>query len=99
MRVPEKNDIVTDVCKRCIIGGVSMFKWDERGAQVMRERNKGGCDRPRPFSIIAILAVVVLTKCRGSTVTSSQGSCFSFSFYLISLIADGPHHYHPACGH
>ena len=22
-----------------------------------------------------------------------------FSFSLISLIADGPHHYHPACGH
>ena len=24
---------------------------------------------------------------------------FFFFFYLISLIADGPHHYHPACGH
>ena len=24
---------------------------------------------------------------------------FLFSFYLISLIADGPHHYHPTCGH
>ena len=24
---------------------------------------------------------------------------FSFFFSLISLIADGPHHYHPACGH
>ena len=23
----------------------------------------------------------------------------SFSFLFISLIADGPHHYHPACGH
>ena len=22
-----------------------------------------------------------------------------FSFSFISLIADGPHHYHPACGH
>ena len=22
-----------------------------------------------------------------------------FFFFLISLIADGPHHYHPACGH
>ena len=22
-----------------------------------------------------------------------------FIFYFISLIADGPHHYHPACGH
>ena len=26
--------------------------------------------------------------------------CFCFCFvFLISLIADGPHHYHPACGH
>ena len=24
---------------------------------------------------------------------------FFFSFSLISLIADGPHHCHPACGH
>ena len=24
---------------------------------------------------------------------------FSFLFSLISLIANGPHHYHPACGH
>ena len=73
--MPEKNNIVTDVCKRCVIGGVSVFKWDERGALVMRMGNGGGCDRPRPFSIIAILAVVVLTKCRGSTVTSAQVSC------------------------
>ena len=74
--MPEKNDIVTDVCKRCVIGGVSVFKWYERVAQVMRGRNGGeGCDRPRPFSIIAILAVVVLIKCRGSTVTSAHVSC------------------------
>ena len=24
---------------------------------------------------------------------------FFFFFSFISLIADGPHHYHPACGH
>ena len=24
---------------------------------------------------------------------------FFFTFFFISLIADGPHHYHPACGH
>ena len=24
---------------------------------------------------------------------------FSFFFFFISLIVDGPHHYHPACGH
>ena len=48
--MPEKNDIVTDICKRCVIGGISEFERDERGAQVMRERNGGGCDRSRPFS-------------------------------------------------
>ena len=30
-------------------------------------------------------------------------TCYIFSFFssfsFISLIADGPHHYHPACGH
>ena len=29
-----------------------------------------------------------------------QRKCFFFVFVsLVSLIADGPHHYHPACGH
>ena len=70
----EKSDIVTDVCKRCVIGGISVFKRDERGAQVMRERNGGGRDRPRPFSVIAIWAGIVLAKCRGSTVTSARVS-------------------------
>ena len=72
--MPEKNDIVTDVCKRCVIVGISVFERDERGAQVMRGRNEGGCDRPRPFRIIAILAGIVLSKCRGSTVTGAQVS-------------------------
>ena len=35
--------------------------------------------------------------------TISQPYCsffsFFFFFFFISLIADGPHHYHPACGH
>ena len=73
--MPEKNDIVTDVCKRCVIGGISVFERDESGAQVMRGRNGGGCDRPHLTSIIAIWAVIVLAKCRGSTVTSVQVSC------------------------
>ena len=34
--MPEKDDIVTDVCKRCVVGGIGMFKRDERGAQVIR---------------------------------------------------------------
>ena len=73
--MPEKNDIVTDVSKRCVIGGISVFERDERGAQVMRERNGGGCDRPRPFSVITIWTVIVLARCRGSNVTSAQVSC------------------------
>ena len=52
--MPAKNDIVTDICKRCVIGGISEFERDERRAQVMRERNGGGFDRPRPLSVIAI---------------------------------------------
>ena len=40
----------------------------------MRERNGGGCDRLRPFSVIAIWAGIVLARCRGGTVTSSQVS-------------------------
>ena len=39
--MPEKNNIVTDVCKRCVVGGIGVFKRDGRGAQVMRERNGG----------------------------------------------------------
>ena len=72
--MPEKDDIVGDVRKRCVVGGVGVFKWDERGAQIMRGRNGGGCDGPRPFSIIAILAVIAPTKCRGSTVASAHVS-------------------------
>ena len=72
--MPEKNDIVTDICKRCVIGGISEFERDERGAEVMRERNGGVCDRPRPFSVIAIWAGIVLAKRRGGTVTRAQVS-------------------------
>ena len=70
----EENDIVTYICKRCTIGGISEFEGDQRGAHVMRERNGGGCDRPRPFSVTAIWAGIVLAKCRGGTVTSAQVS-------------------------
>ena len=38
--MPEKNGIVTDVCKRCVIGGISVFERDERGAKVVRERTE-----------------------------------------------------------
>ena len=61
--------------KGCVIGDICVFKWDEKGAEVMRERNGGGCDRRRPFRIIAIWASLVLSQCRGSTVRSAQVSC------------------------
>ena len=80
--MPEKNDIVTDVCKRCVIGGISEFERDKRGAQVVRERNGGDCDRPRPFSVIAIWAGIVLAKCRGGTVTNAQ---FSIGIDIMHL--------------
>ena len=70
--MPEKDDIVTDVCKRCVIGGISVFEWNERRAQVMRRWNGGGCDRPRPFRVIVIWTSFVLAQCRGSTVTGAQ---------------------------
>ena len=72
--MPEENDIVTDICKRCVIGGISKFERDKSGAQVMLERNGGGCDMQRPFSVIAIWAGIVLAKCCGSTVTGAQVS-------------------------
>ena len=37
---------------------------------------------------------------RRSSVSRANSSGFFFFFFsFISLIADGPHHYHPACGH
>ena len=72
--MPEKNDIVTDICKQCVIGGISEFERNERGVRVIRERNGGGCDRPRLFSVIAIWAGIVLAKYRRGTVTSAQVS-------------------------
>ena len=36
---------------------------------------------------------------RRDDVLVENGAFFSSFFSLISLIADGPHHYHPACGH
>ena len=71
--MPEKSDIVTDVCKRCVIGGISVFKRDERVAQVVRERNGGGCDRPRLFSVIAIWALLLLLLERRGEIADAAG--------------------------
>ena len=40
----------------------------------MRGRNGGGCDRPRPFRVIAIWTGFVLAQSRGVTVTGAQYS-------------------------
>ena len=38
----EKDDIVADVRKRCIVVGVGVFKWDERrGANNAGEERRG----------------------------------------------------------
>ena len=29
--MPEKDDIVTDVCKRCVIGGIGVFERTKEG--------------------------------------------------------------------
>ena len=39
--MPEKDDIVIDVCKRCVIGGIGVFKRDERGAQSCERGTEG----------------------------------------------------------
>ena len=36
---------------------------------------------------------------RGVNWAGSYCDVFFHFFFFISLIADGPHHYHPACGH
>ena len=35
----------------------------------------------------------------GMVANPARGQLFFSFFSFISLIADGPHHYHPACGH
>ena len=56
-----------------------------------------------PSAVIYIYIYIVVVDARQNHVLCSSIVCrvqLSFSnFYLISLIADGPHHYHPDCGH
>ena len=40
----EKDDIVIDVCKRRVIGGVGVFKRDERGAASHAKSCEGGTE-------------------------------------------------------
>ena len=53
----------------------------------------------------ALLDLVVIGKTADEDVNDLQlgvvdiDRFFFFSLSLIPLIADGPHHYHPACGH
>ena len=47
-----------------------------------------------PLEGAAVQPIGLLYKCEGTL-----DWYFFFFFSFISLIADGPHHYHPACGH
>ena len=71
---PEKDDIVANLCERCIVGTVCHVKWYEVWAYRLRSPNGGGSDRPRPFIIIAIWADFVLAENRGNTVTRAHVS-------------------------
>ena len=47
-----------------------------------------------PLEGAAVQPIELLYRCEGTL-----DWYFFFFFFFISLIADGPHHYHPACGH
>ena len=71
----KEDHIVTDVCKRRVKFVVRAFKRRKWGAQVKKAMNGGGCDRPRPFGVIANRASVGLARTRGITVPRAQFSC------------------------
>ena len=70
----EHVDTVTGVCERSVKGIAGLFKWDEKRAHNLIRGDGEGCDRPCPFTVIAIGAGVVLVQNHGSTVTSAQVS-------------------------
>ena len=72
-------------------------------------RRKGLINSNRPWRSSIGCRKSIAAAPRASTYSPFRNSIRSFgfgvfflsllSFSLISLIADGPHHYHPACGH
>ena len=73
--MPEKSDVVLYVCRRWVKFVVNAFKRRKWGAQVMRARNGGGCDRLHPFGVIANRAGIGLARTRGITVPRAHFSC------------------------
>ena len=59
--MPEKNDIVTDVWKRCVICGIRVFEWGKRG----RKSCEGGTEG------------VVTGRVRSVSSRSEQSLCWS----------------------
>ena len=55
--------------------------------------------RPLLTGILPLSAVASIYLYRHKPSGQSRVHLFLFLFSFISLIADGPHHYHPACGH
>ena len=49
------------------------------------------------WSMSTVFYLLLLYK--GVLVRALNLHLFFFFFFFVSLIADGPHHYHPACGH
>ena len=65
---------------------------------------RGTCEFSYPKNGLVLTALLGLADgCVGDSPSSTRvlvvRSSFFFFFSLISLIADGPHYYHPACGH
>ena len=48
---------------------------------------------------VTIHLVIIVTRTTTGLSYPFTAVLLFFSFSLISLIVDGPHHYHPACGH
>ena len=57
----KKSDIVTDVCKRCVIGGISVFKRNEKGDRSCEKGTEG----------------VVTGRVRSVSSQSGQALCWS----------------------
>ena len=56
------------------VSKTSQAEWDEKRAHNLIRGDGEGCNRPCPFTAIAIGAGVVLVQNRGSTVRSAQVS-------------------------
>ena len=58
----------------------------------------GNSEVAKDFAVWSLISSSLKTDANKRVFFSTKSSVAFFSS-LISLIADGPHHYHPACGH